>query len=133
MLVAGLGPRPSTMLQVSPAEALKVNDSTSLAVLRTQLVPQYVSPETMGTFCAGSEGQFLDVLAHPELGNSNTPARSAANEKLELDKNRIKRLSPRLNIEHPLISGARAGNGIGPKRRANLAWDHAAGEATQQK
>jgi len=114
MLVAGLGPKPSTMLQVSPAEALKVNESTSLAVLRTQLVPQYVSPETMETFCAGSEGQFLDVLAHPELGTSNMAARRTAHEKLELDKNRIMQLSPRLNIERP-FGWSRAGSGRRPQ------------------
>jgi hypothetical protein len=78
---------------VSPADALNVKESTSPVVLRTQFVPQYVSPETMGTFCAGSRGQFFDVLANPELGIRSIAARRTVSERLEFDKNRTKQLS----------------------------------------
>src|SRR5271165_5847883 len=78
MSVARLGPKPKTISHVSPADAVNVKESTSPVVERTQLVPQYVSPETMGTFCAGSVGQFLvAVAAHTELG-ARTVARSRA-------------------------------------------------------
>src|SRR5271169_6038673 len=79
MFVAGLPLKPRTMLQVSPAAAVKVKESISPVVFRTQLVPESVSPETMAVE-AGSVGQFFVVVAHPELG-VRTTAKSEANSR----------------------------------------------------
>src|SRR5271165_2885218 len=89
MFAAGLPLKPRTMLQVSPAAAVKVKESRSPVVFRTQLVPEYVTPETM-VVDVGSVGQFLVVLAHPELGVSNTAKRRTASARPEFDENRFR-------------------------------------------
>jgi len=39
---------------------------------------------------AGSVGQFLVVVAHPELGISNTAKRRTASDRPEFDENRFR-------------------------------------------
>src|SRR5208337_3713285 len=79
----------AAIVQMSPAEAENWKESTSPSVEIVQLLPEYVSPETMGTFSAGSVGQFFDAVAHPKLGVRTSAKRRTANGRLRIAGKRI--------------------------------------------